>query len=498
MSADRPEVQGISIDPPGTHEVDDVIWAEENSHGFLLEVHIADVASHVELHSHLNNYALYRGCSRYREGRSYWMFPRDLTEQRMSLKSGEVRNAVTLTVQLTIDGIVTSSRVRRTACLNRVAFTYEQADAILAGEGDHPEYQHLNTLSRVSAVLRERRRLSGALILVDPLRGWEVSEAGVLRRVTHHFTSHDIVQECMLLTNTMLPTVMREWQQPFCYRNQQAKYQPMTRTLFVEELQRLLVEATSLERGIYEAQQMLAHVLGRAYYEGVCRGHYALNVPAFGHCTSPLRRYWDLLNQRRILAAFGLGDCAVTHDGVEMLSRYFNDVQLQERAEARRRDSDFVRCFQEEARHLAFVHADDVTASGETRTATSHALDRLQRGRASIIDVCFLLLGTHHNGTGEQIRHALDSVMATNPAFAARIFEVFRTLGYPAVNYEDDGVGHIGGAPRVRAHLPLNGTPLSSDWHTAPSRRIARQLAATDLLSRWGQQARHLPHAFVG
>jgi len=45
--------------------------------------------------------------------------------------------------------------------------------------------------------------------------------------------------------------------------------------------------------------ERLSVMMGSAVYAPHALGHYALNLPFYAHCTSPLRRYVDLVNHRQ-------------------------------------------------------------------------------------------------------------------------------------------------------------------------------------------------------
>src|SRR4051794_23693574 len=50
------------------------------------------------------------------------------------------------------------------------------------------------------------------------------------------------------------------------------------------------------------ATERLNLITQKARYTSTLTGHYGLNVPAYAHITSPLRRYADLAVQRQLVA----------------------------------------------------------------------------------------------------------------------------------------------------------------------------------------------------
>jgi ribonuclease R len=52
----------------------------------------------------------------------------------------------------------------------------------------------------------------------------------------------------------------------------------------------------------------------QAYYAPVNQGHFGLSLGSYGHFTSPIRRYADLLVHRSLVASYALGDGGMTAD----------------------------------------------------------------------------------------------------------------------------------------------------------------------------------------
>jgi len=51
-------------------------------------------------------------------------------------------------------------------------------------------------------------------------------------------------------------------------------------------------------------KQEMSLMFNKAEYAPTIIGHYALNLPAYMHFTSPIRRFSDLVNHRQLIAKF--------------------------------------------------------------------------------------------------------------------------------------------------------------------------------------------------
>ena len=91
----RERVEGITIDGPDSKDLDDAIYLEKDGFGWVLHVSISDVASGVGMGSDLDKEAYERGFTRYfADGSNAPMLPRDLSEDKLSLLSGQDRHTI--------------------------------------------------------------------------------------------------------------------------------------------------------------------------------------------------------------------------------------------------------------------------------------------------------------------------------------------------------------------------------------------------------------------
>jgi len=274
----------FTIDGPETRDMDDALSLEPEDGGWVVGVHISDVASVIRPDSALDREAYARATSVYMPDLRIPMLPEFLSEDLLSLVQGADRWAVSLIVQLDAEGEILRFRV--TPSLVRVAeqLTYAQAtERIEAGD------ERLASCLRLALRLRERRLENGAIIQNKPeLRVIVHEDRSVTLRLEPEETpSGVLVSELMILANATMARFLGERGVPAIFRSQKRPQAEVTSMLRFDPL-------------FFYRQRRL---LNRAAITTSPEPHFALGAEAYATFTSPIRRYQDLVNQRQLLAA---------------------------------------------------------------------------------------------------------------------------------------------------------------------------------------------------
>ena len=140
---DRKQIRGITIDPSETLDIDDAIWIDIQGSESIVHISIADVASIVPFGSHLEQEAVQRTMTLYRK-RVDPMFPFFLSHNLLSLKEGEPRLTLTVSIYLSQNVKIQKVEIQKTYLVNEKRLTYAQADEIL----DSPQHPYFQMLSR--------------------------------------------------------------------------------------------------------------------------------------------------------------------------------------------------------------------------------------------------------------------------------------------------------------------------------------------------------------
>lgn len=128
---DLTEVGFVTIDPPGSMDLDQALHLARRGQGFRFRYAIADVGSFVEPGSALDRCVNQRGVTHYGPDTRSPLHPQILSEQAASLLPDVVRPAMVWDMDLDSHGGLETVRVRRAMVRSRARFTYEEISEAL-------------------------------------------------------------------------------------------------------------------------------------------------------------------------------------------------------------------------------------------------------------------------------------------------------------------------------------------------------------------------------
>ena len=129
----------MTIDPPGSLDLDQAFHAERNAGGFRVRYAIADVAAFAAPGSALDRESFARGVTLYLPDGRAPMLPDALGEGAASLLPDQERVALVWTIDLDETGATTSARLERARVRSRAKLDYPGVQAALdAGRADEP------------------------------------------------------------------------------------------------------------------------------------------------------------------------------------------------------------------------------------------------------------------------------------------------------------------------------------------------------------------------
>lgn len=329
----------VTIDGEDAKDFDDAVWCEPTREGFRLIVAIADVSHYVKPGRPLDDEAQLRATSVYFPGFVVPMLPETLSNGICSLNPKVDRLCFVCDMHIDREGEVTRSKFYEAVMNSHARLTYTQVwnavgDEALPEQKDEalqkigsllPEVERLYQLYQILKRAREKRgaiefESSEVRFVLGP-QG-DVTQAGMLQRNAAHM----LIEECMIAANVeaakfvlkkKIPAPFRIHDKPpeQKYADLQeflkefnlkmpawGKVQPRDFTALLKKI-RDRPDAALLESVLLRSQSL-------AVYSHENLGHFGLALEAYGHFTSPIRRYPDLLLHRAIKFALAGGKAA--------------------------------------------------------------------------------------------------------------------------------------------------------------------------------------------
>jgi exoribonuclease R len=130
---DERDIAFVTIDPPGTRDLDQAMHIERTARGHRLRYAIADVAAFVAPGGPIDQESFVRGVTTYLPDGRAPMLPDRLTVGAASLLPGEDRAAIVWTFELDGGGTVATTHVERALVRSRAAYDYPSVQAALDG-----------------------------------------------------------------------------------------------------------------------------------------------------------------------------------------------------------------------------------------------------------------------------------------------------------------------------------------------------------------------------
>jgi ribonuclease R len=308
----------LTIDPADARDHDDALAVRELPNGhFEVGIHIADVSHYVRPGSALDTEARLRGTSCYLPGGAVPMLPEALSTDLCSLRDGVDRLVLSVFDRR---GRLHGYRFGECVIRSRASLSYEQVQAALDGGAALPDGQHeaVGLLMGLARVLRERRMAAGALALESLEVKAVVDEHGNTLAMERrpHLESHELIEEFMLLANRCVGEAASLRRAGVLWRVHEppvagklADLDEMLRVLGLPRighpgephraLQALLaVPLDAAKKRL--VHRLVLRSLTRARYGAADLGHFGLATYEYLHFTSPIRRYPDLHNHRRV------------------------------------------------------------------------------------------------------------------------------------------------------------------------------------------------------
>lgn len=314
----------ITIDGDDARDFDDAVYCEPKSKGgWRLVVAIADVSHYVKVNSALDLEAQNRGNSVYFPERVIPMLPEVLSNELCSLKPKVDRLCMVCDINISPEGEIERYRFYDAVMHSKARMTYQQVACIINGDtayrNDHANVvNEVDNLHQLFKQLHQQRQRRGALDFDTVETKIIFSEQRKIEKIVpvKRNEAHMLIEECMLAANVCAARFLKSQKFPGLFRNHPTPNMdklidlraflklhglslPGGKQPSPSDYQQLLQQNRDLPEA-ESVQTMILRSMSQAEYSPENTGHFGLAYDEYGHFTSPIRRYPDLLLHRAI------------------------------------------------------------------------------------------------------------------------------------------------------------------------------------------------------
>ena len=281
----------FSVDPDGCRDIDDAFHVTINESSIEVGIHIADVASRIDLDKlNINFFS-----SIYLDDKQINMLSDKLTFDEASLGNGEIKTAISLLLNYKFDEsknkyTLTDFKFNK-CCVKNKALTYKKADKLIAKDDI--------TMRTLYNIMKQFTQTSD---------------------INTPIPATKIVEYYMLLYNTLTAETL--------YKENPATV--LRRHTKLEGVKFEGVASEALFDYLNKIQQNAAeYIRGDAVDSSASLSHESLGFKYYTHATSPIRRFVDVINQANILNLINKsGDFkTVTTDYVASINQFNKNLR---------------------------------------------------------------------------------------------------------------------------------------------------------------------------
>lgn len=311
----------FTIDPERAQDFDDALSIIDHKDGtYEIGIHIADVSHYVPTGSPIDIEAYRRGTSIYLVDRCIPMLPERLSNDLCSLREGLPRLTMSIVVVIQKDGHILSTWCGPGIIESNKRFMYDEVDEILE-QKQGLFYPELKTLLDLSETLEKARIARGSLVFQRTEYRFILDETGKPIDIVHEVggVSHNLIENFMLLANQITAKTVEDWQsgqgktrgmyrvhakpnetalqELVIFAKQCGIRTPADLSKPVDVIKHLIKKSAGMAVAPI-ITDMIIRAQAKAHYSEINSGHFGLAMKTYGHFTSPIRRYPDLVMHR--------------------------------------------------------------------------------------------------------------------------------------------------------------------------------------------------------
>ena len=324
---DRTDQPYVTIDSPGTQDMDDALLAEPNATGWKVSVAIADPTALIAPGSPAEQEARARATAIYFPGEPRPMFPDAISTRLCSLVPDSQRLALICDMQVNNDGSLGDYSFHQAVIHSQGKLSYDQVAHVIEGrEGEDtkalPEAvtASLDQLHQAATALRRWREQHALLSADRPEFRLRLDENKRIRQIEPALQNeaHRLVEECMVAANRCAADFLSQRDAGLfithpglradrvdnirsllqAFAPELADLDPSSADGFRELMQRS--EGLAAEVPI---KAIVARQLARVELATQAAPHQGMGLPVYTTFTSPLRKFGDFYVHRLLKAS---------------------------------------------------------------------------------------------------------------------------------------------------------------------------------------------------
>ncbi|NVD35712.1 ribonuclease R family protein [Marinobacter lutaoensis] len=321
---DRRDQPYVTIDSPGTQDMDDALMATPNATGWTLSIAIADPTALIEPGSPAEEEAFNRATAIYFPGEPLPMLPEAISTRLCSLMPEVDRLALVCDLQVNNDGSLGNYHFRQAVIRSRGKLSYDLVAHLIEGREDDdikalPEAvaNSLDQLHQAATALRKWRAEHALLSADRPEFRLRLDENKRIRLIEPAIQNeaHRLVEECMVAANRCAADFLKRHGQGLFIQHpglrddradnirklleSHAPHLAELDALSAEGFKVLMKQSETLASEV-PVKAILSRQLARAELGFEAAPHQGMGLEAYTTFTSPLRKFSDFYVHRLI------------------------------------------------------------------------------------------------------------------------------------------------------------------------------------------------------
>jgi len=272
------------IDSDNPHEVDDAVSLEiKEGNKKKLWIHISNPCKLFLHNSDVDLDARKRNSSLYLTNEYVPMLPKDIVE-KANLAQNKISETISASIEFNGDGSINKYEIIEAIIKPKYQLTYADANEILDLEPkEEIELIEIRNLLVKSVSFRKKQ---GAVIFESPNSIIKFNNNNVIINKSEKTISQIIVAESMILMGYVTSLFLNKYNLPAAFRIHKLNCNPS--------------EILNRYKDSEIKYIFLKQFMGKSYITLKCGIHESLGLKMYVQCTSPLRRYLDLIIQRQV------------------------------------------------------------------------------------------------------------------------------------------------------------------------------------------------------